>query len=248
MQYLHDSLFIAERVATVEEKEKDIEHFKKYFNVFFSKLALFLKNRNEKITLKVKKRKLYFVCCSGRMTANYKKINRRQNINRKRRNKTNGGMNPTDISTKERRKSVWNEPSTSHIYDLLRSYRDYIEVLIFRFSELKDKGVVRVYPLDNLTPTGDVSVTKFSKFKIVSTNFTLGPTSLHLRLGVRLYCYYNSTVILLRETQRKESWRLHQGLLLAHSLLRFVRAFHTDILTTLVPYFIIPCLAIWIFG
>ena len=103
---IHDSLFIAERVATVEEKEKDIEHFKKYFNVFFSKLALFLKNRNEKITLKVKKRKLYFVCSSGRMTANYKKINRRQNINRKRRNKTNGGMNPTDISTKERRKSV----------------------------------------------------------------------------------------------------------------------------------------------
>ena len=57
---------------------------------------------------------------------------------------------------------------------------------------------MRVYPLDNLTPTGDVSVTKFSKFKIVSTNFTLGPTSLHLHLGVRLDCDCNSAVCLRR--------------------------------------------------
>ena len=92
----------------MDETQKEVKHFKKYFVVFFSKLALFLKKRNEKISFVVKKRKLYFVCCSGMMgcmTANYKKINRRQNINRKRRNKTNGGMNPTDITTKEKRKS-----------------------------------------------------------------------------------------------------------------------------------------------
>ena len=101
-----DSLILAERESTVEEKQKEIKHFKKYFVVLFSKLALFLKKRNEKISFEMKKRKLYFVCCSGCMTANYKKTNRRQNINRKRRNKTNGGMNQTDISTKERRKSL----------------------------------------------------------------------------------------------------------------------------------------------
>ena len=96
--------FLAAKVTTTDE----MKHFKKYFSVFFSKLVLFIKKRNEKISFEVKKKKLFFVCCSGMMgcvMANYKKLIRGQNINRKRRNKTNGRKLP-DISTKERRKSV----------------------------------------------------------------------------------------------------------------------------------------------
>ena len=58
--------------------------------------------------MEVKKKKLYFVCCSGVMgcmMANYKKLIRGQNIKRKIRNKTNG-IKLADILRKERRKSV----------------------------------------------------------------------------------------------------------------------------------------------
>ena len=74
--------FLAAKVTTTDE----MKHFKKYFSVFFSKLVLFIKKRNEKISFEVKKKKLFFVCCSGMMgcvMANYKKLIRGQNINRK---------------------------------------------------------------------------------------------------------------------------------------------------------------------
>ena len=100
--------FLAEKGNTADEIGKGVQHFKKYFSVFFSKLVLFIKKRNEKISLEVKKKKLYFVCCSGMMgcmMANYKKLIRGQNIKRKIRNKTNG-IKLADILRKERRKSV----------------------------------------------------------------------------------------------------------------------------------------------
>ena len=97
------SLFLAEKGTKADDKEKEMKQFNQYFSVFFSKLVLFMKKRNEKISFEVKKKKLYFVCCYG-MMANYKKMIRGQNINRKRRNKTNG-RKPADILTKERRKS-----------------------------------------------------------------------------------------------------------------------------------------------
>ena len=99
---------------------------------------------------------------------------------------------------------------------------------------------MRVYPLDNLAPTGDVSVTKFSKFKIVSTNFTLGPTSLHLRIGVRLDCYCNSTVCLRSYSVKGNR---EEGELVSASG-SFTGSLHaqvdTLIITILVTFFIIP--------
>ena len=97
-----DSLFLAEMGTKVDEIQKEIKQFKKYFSVFFSKLVLFMKKRNEKISFEVKKKKLYFVCCTGMMgcmMANYKKIRRAQNINRKSRNKTNGNKDTGCIIT-----------------------------------------------------------------------------------------------------------------------------------------------------